>query len=87
MNTPSEERGQMYRRLIELSDLAIQRRRELEAAGETRSRSGRENDDYLTEEERREFFHLTRELAGITIQDGQARCQGKSWQIHGKQEV
>ncbi len=81
MNASGEDRQQMYQRLLQLSDLAVRRKRELESTGETRARSGRENDDYLTAEERREFFHLTRELAGVTIQNDRAYCQGKSWQL------
>ncbi len=81
MSDLTELRKQQYQRMIELSELAIQRRLELEAKGDTRRRSGRKGDDYLTEEERKEYFELVRQLSGMQIIDGYIHCQGKSWKL------
>jgi hypothetical protein len=81
MSDSVELRKQQYKRMIELSDLAIQRRLELEEKGDTRRRSGRKGDDYLTEEERQEFFTLVRQLSGMQIINGYIYCQGKSWKL------
>lgn len=81
MSDATDLRNQQYQRMIELSELAIQRRIELEALGDTRRRSGRKGDDYLTEEERREYFELVRQLSGMQIIDGYIHCQGKSWKL------
>jgi hypothetical protein len=81
MSDLTELRKQQYQRMIELSELAIQRRLELEATGDTRRRSGRKGDDYLTEEERKEYFELVRQLSGMQIIDGYIHCQGKSWKL------
>ncbi|PSF35726.1 hypothetical protein C7H19_15955 [Aphanothece hegewaldii CCALA 016] len=74
-----EQRQQLYQRMIELSDLAIQRKRELVIQGDNRHRSGRKNDDYLTEEERQEFFMIARQLGGIRIEKDYVYCQEKFW--------
>jgi hypothetical protein len=74
-----EQRKQFYQRMIELSDIAIQRKIELQSKGDTRYRSGRKEDDYLTEEERQEFLLLARELGKITIESENIHCQGKTW--------
>ena len=81
MSDSTEPRKQLYQRMIELSELAIQRRLEFEANGDTRRRSGRKGDDYLTEEERQEFFELGRKLSGMRIINGYIHCQGKSWKL------
>lgn len=81
MSNSSELRKRQYDRMIELSNLATQRRLELEAMGDNRRRSGRKGDDYLSEEERREFFALGRELSGFYVKDGYAHCQGKTWKL------
>lgn len=81
MSNSTELRKKHYERMIELSNLAIRRRLELEAKGDTRHRSGRKGDDYLTQEERREFFALGREISGFYVKDGYAHCQGKTWKL------
>jgi hypothetical protein len=81
MSHSTELRKQQYKRMMELSDLALKRRLELEAAGDTHRRSGRKGDDYLTEEERQEFFALVRKVSGFYVKDGYAHCQGKSWKL------
>ncbi len=81
MSDTQEMREQQYQRFKELFELGRQRRLELEAKGETRRRSGRKGDDYLTEEERQELFDLGRKLSGFYVKDGYAYCQGKSWKL------
>ncbi len=81
MSNSTELRKKQYERMIELSNLAIQRHLELEAKGDTRRRSGRKGDDYLTEEERQEFFALGRQLSGFYVKDGYAHCQGQAWKL------
>ncbi|HEY9822921.1 MAG TPA: hypothetical protein V6D35_19430 [Candidatus Sericytochromatia bacterium] len=77
----TEVRKQQYKRMLELAELAIQRRLDLEAKGDIRRRTGRKGDDYLTEEERQEFFELGRQLSGMRIIDGYIHCQGKAWKL------
>lgn len=81
MSDAIELRKQQYERFKELFELGYQRRIELEAKGDTRRRSGKKGDDYLTEEERQEFFALGRELSGFYVKDGYAHCQGRSWKL------
>ncbi len=76
MNNLSDDR---YDRLKFLFELSVQRRKDAEAAGETRRRSGLSGDDYLTETERQEFFDLARQLSGVRIVDGQILFRGRSW--------
>lgn len=69
-----------YDRLVEIT--ALGRQRYLEAGGDPRScPSGRNGDDFLTDEERQEAFMLMRKLAGITVKDGYVQCQGRSWKL------
>lgn len=81
MSDATELRKQQYERFKELFELGYQRRLELEAKGEMWRRSGRKGDDYLTEEERQEFFALGRQLSGFYVKDGYAHCQGKTWKL------
>lgn len=81
MSNSLELKKKQYARMIELSNLAIQRRAGLEAKGDTRRRSGRKDDDYLTEEERQEFFILGRQLSGLYVKNGYAHCQERSWKL------
>lgn len=81
MSNEIELRKQQYERFKELFELGYQRRLELEAKGDTRRRSGRKGDDYLTEAERQEFFALGRQLSGFYVKDGYAHCQGKTWKL------
>lgn len=76
MSSLSDDR---YDRLKFLFELSVQRRKDAEAAGETRRRTGLSGDDYLTEAERQEFFDLARQLSGVQIVDGQIRFRGRSW--------
>ena len=80
MKEPKELKKQQYQRMIELSDLA--RQRYLDAGGDPRRcPSGRQGDDYLTDEERHEFFKLGRQVFGVQIRDGEVHCQGRSWKL------
>jgi hypothetical protein len=81
MSNEIELRKQQYERFKELFELGYQRRLELEAKGDTRRRSGGKGDDYLTPEERQEFFALGRQLSGFYVKDGYAHCQGRSWKL------
>lgn len=81
MSAQAELRKQQYERFKELFELGYQRRLELEAKGDTRRRSGRKGDDYLTEAERQEFFALGRQLSGFYVKNGYAHCQGQSWKL------
>lgn len=81
MSNLTELQKKKYERMIELSNLAIQRRLDLGAKGDTRRRSGRKGDDYLTEAERQEFFTLGRQLSGFYVKDGYAHHLGESWKL------
>lgn len=66
MREPTELEKQQYQRLIELSDMA--RQRYLNAGGDPRRSAGSlHGNDYLTDEERKEFLQLGRQVFG----DGQ----------------
>ena len=80
MREPTELEKQQYTRFKELFELG--RKRYLDAGGNPRrSASAIDNDDYLTEEEREEFFNLGRQVFGVTVKDGYVHCQGKSWKL------
>lgn len=67
--------------MIELSNLAIQPHLDLGAKSDTRCRSGRKGDDYLTAAERQEFFNLGRQLSGFYVKNGYAHHLGESWKL------
>ena len=72
-------------RLAEI--MALGRQRYLEAGGDPkRCPSGRNGDDYLTDQERQEALILIRKLAGISVKDGYVHCQGRSWKLPGNDE-
>lgn len=74
-----------YERLAEIT--ALGRQRYLEAGGDPRRcPTGRNGDDYLTDEERIEALILIRQLAGISVKDGYVHCQGRSWKLPGNDE-
>jgi hypothetical protein len=69
MREPTELEKQQYQRLIELSDMA--RQRYLNAGGDPRRSAGSlHGNDYLTDEERKEFLQLGRQVFGVQIKDG-----------------
>lgn len=62
--------------------ISIARERYLEAGGDPkRFPSGRQGDDYFTDEERKEAMMLMRRSAGIRIVGDEVRCQGRSWKL------
>lgn len=80
MREPTEQEKQQDARLMEI--LTTARQRYLAAGGDPqRPPSGREGDDYLTVAERQEALVLMRKLAGVTIENGVAYCQGRSWRL------
>jgi hypothetical protein len=80
MSQTPEFKKQQYQRMIVLSDLA--RQRYLDAGGDPQKcPQGLKNDDYLTEEERREFLTLGRQIFGVKIEKNEVHCQGRSWQL------
>jgi hypothetical protein len=79
MKTTTEQQ-QNYEKISEIA--ARGRQRYLEAGGNpTRCPSGRKNNDYLTDEERQEILQLARQVFGVQIKDGQAHCQGRTWEL------
>ena len=80
MREPTQLEKQQYQRLIELSDMA--RQRYLNAGGDPRRSAGSlHGNDYLTDEERKEFLQLGRQVFGVQIKDGYVHCQGRSWKL------
>lgn len=80
MKEQSELQKQQDVRLAQI--MALGRQRYLEAGGDPgRCPSGRNSNDYLTDEERQEAFLLMRKLAGIFVKDGYVHCQGRSWKL------
>ena len=76
MKEPTEMKTQQYQRIIELSDLA--RQRYLDAGGDPRRAA---DERYMTDEEKKEYFELGRQVFGVEIRDGQVYCQGRSWKL------
>lgn len=77
------EQQEQDARLTEI--VARGRQRYLDAGGDPgRSPSGTPGDDYLTAQERQEALVLMQTLAGISIKDGYAYCQGRSWKLASK---
>jgi hypothetical protein len=80
MMTKSTEVQKQEARLQELINIA--RQRYLKAGGDPkRCPSGREGDDYLTDEERQEVIKLMRQSAGVRIVGDEVQCQGRSWKL------
>lgn len=80
MTELTELKKQQYERIKEL--FVLSRQRFLDAGGDPRKRpSGRKGDDYLTDEEREEFFAITRELGKVKIIDGYVHTAGRSWKL------
>lgn len=80
MKEQTELQKQQDVRLAQI--MALGRQRYLEAGGDPRRcPSGRNGDDYLTDEERIEAFLLMRKLAGISVKDSFVYCQGRVWKL------
>ena len=73
---PTEMKTRQYQSTIELSDLA--RQRYLDAGGDPRRAA---DERYMTDEEKREYFELGRQVFGFEIRDGEVYCQERSWKI------
>lgn len=80
MREPTELEKKQYERLQELT--AIARQRYLDAGGDPRRcPSGRNGDDYMTDEERQESIELTRQIFGVRIIGDEVHCQGRTWKL------
>lgn len=80
MREPTELEKQEYERIGEIA--ALGRQRYLDAGGNPRRcPSGRDGDDYLTDEERQEILTLARKVFGVYHKDSYVYCQGRSWQL------
>ena len=80
MSDSNELKKQQYERFKEL--FALARQRYLDAGGDPqRSNGSLHNNEYLTEQERKELSILGRKLSEIRIVDGYVHCQGKSWKL------
>ncbi len=86
MREPTEIEKQQYERFKEL--FALSRQRYLDAGGNSRRcPSGRKEDDYLTDEERKELFAIGEQIFGVQVKNGYVYCQGQSWKMPEKQEL
>lgn len=81
MKEPTEMKTQQYQRMIELSDLA--RQRYLYAGGDRRRAA---DERYMSDEEKKEYFELGRQVFGVEIRDGEVYCQGRSWKLAASSE-
>ena len=62
--------------------MALAKERYLDAGGDPKHfPSGRQGDDFLTDEERREALLLMRQSAGVQVIRNEAHCQGRVWNI------
>lgn len=76
MKESKEMEKQLYRRMIELSDLA--RQRYLDAGGDPRRAA---DDRYMTNQEKKEYLELGRLVFGVKVSNGEVHCQGRSWKL------
>jgi hypothetical protein len=77
---PGLLKKQLYERVKKILDTGKQRY--LDDGGEPRSyRAGFKGKDYLTDEERQEVLELMRQIFGVTVKDGYAHTQDKSWKL------
>jgi hypothetical protein len=80
MSNTTQLPNQQYQRMIELCQIA--RQRYLDAGGDPRHSSGTlHGNEYLTQEEKEEFFVLGRQLSGFQLKDGYAYYLGESWKL------
>jgi hypothetical protein len=62
--------------------MALAKERYLAAGGDPKHcPSGRQGDDFLTDEERREALFLMRQSAGVQVIGNEVHCQGRVWNI------
>lgn len=79
MREPTKVEKEQYERFRQLFKFA--RQRYLEFGGDPLRPAG---EKYLTDEERKEFFKLGRQLFGVYTKDGYVHCQGRSWKMTNK---
>lgn len=78
---PNQVEKQQYERFRELFKVA--RQRYLESGGDPlRAADGK----YLTDEEKKEFFEMGRQIFGVYRKDGYVHCQGRSWPLPVKKD-
>ncbi|MBK5647143.1 MAG: hypothetical protein I4N51_08605 [Acinetobacter sp.] len=76
---PNDLQQKQLARFREILDTGKQRY--VDAGGNPRHYRAGIGEDYLTNEERQEASWLTRQMFGITVEDGYAHCQGRSWEL------
>jgi len=76
---PNDLQKQQLTRFREILDTGKQRY--VNAGGDPQHYRAGIGEDYLTNEERQEASWLTRQMFGITVKDGYAHCQGRSWKL------
>lgn len=79
MMKPNELQKQQLARFQEILDTGKQRY--VNAGGNPRLYRAGIGEDYLTDEERQEASWLMRQMFGITVKNGYAHCQGRSWKL------
>ncbi|NJK48955.1 hypothetical protein HC931_12930 [Candidatus Gracilibacteria bacterium] len=80
MQEPHLIKKQQYEKVKIILDLGKQRY--VTAGGNPKKyRAGFKEKDYLTDEERQEALTIMRQLFGVTVKDGYAYCQDKSWKL------
>ncbi len=79
MTELTEDRKQKYERFKQF--FAIARQRYLEAGGDPRKGA---DGSYLTDEEKKEFFGLGRELGNVRIIGDEVHTTGRSWKLPPK---
>ena len=62
--------------------MALAKERFLSAGGDPKHcPSGRQGDDFLTDEERQEALLLMRQSAGVRVVGDEVYCQGRVWNV------
>ncbi|OUL17759.1 hypothetical protein [Nostoc sp. 106C] len=73
----TEAQKRKYARFQEI--LEVGKQRYVDAGGNPqRYRAGFKDEDYLTDEERKEAAKIMRQMFGISIKNGYVYCQGRS---------
>lgn len=80
MENWTEEQKQKFARFQAI--LATGKQRFVEAGGNPKHyRAGFKGKDYLSDRERQEAEQIMRQMFGVTIKDGYAHCQGRTWKL------
>lgn len=86
MENWTEEQRQRFAKFQAI--LAAGKQRFVEAGGNPKQyRAGFKGKDYLTDEERQEAVQIMRQMFGVTIKDGYAHCQGRTWKLPGNSSL